>query len=101
MGVMVLKFRDVKFLTSQHKSLVCAFKIRKVKDTKENFASRRKIGKLKEGSIRSDFILCVKDFKEVDEFVKGSWKVLKGTLLDAKDKTYGWTKGPTRHTVTW
>lgn len=99
MEIMVLKFRGIELLTSQHKSLVHVFKVRKVKDN-GNFASRRKTGKLNEGGIRSDFSFYAKYFKEVDRSLEGSWKVLNGTLLDATDKTYGWTKGPLRHVVT-
>ena len=92
MEIMVLKFRGIELLTSQHKSLVHVFKVRKVKDN-GNFASRRKTGKLNEGGIRSDFSFYAKYFKEVDRSLEGSWKV-------STDKTYGWTKGPIRHIVT-
>ena len=33
--------------------------------------------------------------------VKGFWNVLKGTLLEATGRSYGWAKGPPRHKETW
>ena len=52
--------KDIKLLPSeefitQHKPLVCDFKLWKVKDTRKNFVSRRKLWKLHEESANSDF----------------------------------------------
>lgn len=46
---------------------MCDFKIKKVKETKIKFASRIKIYKLHEESVRSDFSSNVKDFKKSTE----------------------------------
>ena len=40
---------------TQHKPLVCDFKIRKVKDTRIKFVPRRKIWEIHEGNAKSDF----------------------------------------------
>ena len=51
--------KDVKFLPSeksitQQKSLVCDFKVRKVKDTRRSVVPRRKICKLYKDNVNSD-----------------------------------------------
>lgn len=51
----------------QHERIMCDFKIKKVKETKIKFASRIKIYKLHEESVRSDFSSNVKDFKKSTE----------------------------------
>ena len=33
--------------------------------------------------------------------VENHWNVLKGALLEATDRSCGWTKGPDRHKETW
>ena len=40
---------------TQHMSVICDFKIRKVKDIRRKFVPRRKIWKLHEDSVKSDF----------------------------------------------
>ena len=46
----------------------------------------------------------INKYRESDqEFVsaEGYWNVLKGALLEATDRSYGWIKGPAGHKQTW
>ena len=101
--------KDIKVIPSeeciaQHKPVICNLKIKKVKSTRRRFVPRRKIWKLHESSVKSDFSLYVREFREghnTTPSVEGYWKVLKESLLDAAERTCGWTKGPSRHKETW
>ncbi|KAK3893367.1 hypothetical protein Pcinc_002801 [Petrolisthes cinctipes] len=102
---------DVKVIPSeeivtQHKPVVCDFKVKKVCQVKRKFIPRRKIWRLNEEQVKREF----KD--QVDELlgtnprtasgsVEEQWKKLKDTLLTVTEQTCGWTKGPPRHKVTW
>ena len=48
---------------TQHKPLVCDFKIRKVKDTRRKSVLTRKTWKLHEDNVKSDFRLCIINFR--------------------------------------
>ena len=75
-----------------------------MKSTRRRFVPRRKIWKLYESSVKSDFSLYVKDFREghnTTPYVEGYWKVLKESLIDTAERTCGWTKGLSRHKETW
>ncbi|KAK3896219.1 hypothetical protein Pcinc_000141 [Petrolisthes cinctipes] len=102
---------DVKVIPSeeivtQHKPVVCDFKVKKVCQVKRKFIPRRKIWRLNEEQVKREF----KD--QVDELlgtnprsasgsVEEQWKKLKDTLLTVTEQTCGWTKGPPTHKVTW
>ena len=89
-------FKDVKVLSSeecitQYKSLVCDFKLTKVKNTRRKFAPRRKIWKLHEDSIKSDFRSYINQYRvsdQKDNSVEGYWDVLKVALLETTDRRY-------------
>lgn len=85
---LTINFKSEEYIY-QHKTLLWDFKKKKVKDTK-----------LHEVSFRSDFTTYVKDFKvksETDTSVETYCKLLKGTLQEAIEITYGQTKDPARH----
>ena len=90
-------FKDVKVLSSeeciiQYKSLVCDFKLTKVKNTRRKFVPTRKIWKLHEDSIKSDFRSYINHYRvsdQKDNSVKGYWDVLKVALLETTDRKYG------------
>ncbi|KAK3856635.1 hypothetical protein Pcinc_037055 [Petrolisthes cinctipes] len=119
---------DVKVIPSeeivtQHKPVVCDFKVKKVCQVKRKFIPRRKIWRLNEEQVKREFKDQVDELLgtnprsasgSVEEqwkklllllllkFLKLSqWKKLKDTLLTVTEQTCGWTKGPPRHKVTW
>ena len=58
-------FKDINILTSeecitQHKPLVCDFKLRKVEDTRRKFVPRKKSWKLDEDNTKSDIRSYIK-----------------------------------------
>ena len=68
---------------TQHKPLLCDFKIRKVKDSKRKTVPRRKIMKLREVNVKSGFSSYVKEFREstrTDRSLEGYRQVLNGVL---------------------
>ena len=70
---------------TQHKTLIYEFKIRKVKST------RRKIWKLHEDSLKSNFSSCINQYRatsQKDTSVEDYWNVLK----EATDRSCVWTK---------
>ena len=73
---------------TQHKPLVCDFKIRKVKDTRRNSVHRRKIWKLHDDSFKSDFRSYINKYRA--NSLKGPsvecyWNILKGALPEATE----------------
>ena len=101
---------DVKVIPSeecitQHKPVVCVFKIRKLKSSKRKFIPKRKVWKLGNSGVVDSFIdhmqtaLGQKDRSDLS--VEGQWKVLKDSLIEATERSCGWTKGPPRHRETW
>ena len=75
---------------TQHKPLILDFKIGKVNDSNRKFVSRRNIWKLCEDSVSCDFRSYINSQK--DASVEGYWNSLKGALLEAVDRSYGWTR---------
>ena len=102
---------DVKVIPSeeivtQHKPVVCDFKVKKVHEVKRKFIPRRKIWRLNEEQVNCEFRDQVNELVGINPrltsgSVEEQWKKLKDTLLTAADQTCGWTKGPPRHRVTW
>ena len=83
--------------TTHRKALVCDIKIRKVKDTRRKFLPRRKIWKLHEDSVKSDFRSYINKYRASspkDASVEAKWNALKRALLVATDKSFGSKKGP-------
>ena len=75
--------------------MVCDFKIRNVEDTNKELPPKKKLWKLCEGSIRSDFSSYVKELRENSEAnlsVEGCWKVLTIVLPETTNRTLGWIK---------
>ena len=74
--------------------------IRKVKDTRRKFVPTRKIWKLHEDSVKSDFKSYSNKYRasnQKEAFVDVYWNVLKGAFLRATDRNCGWLKAPARH----
>ena len=83
--------KDIKVVPSeecitQHKPVICNLKIKKVKSNRRRFVPRRKIWKLYESSVKSDFSLYVNN---TTPSIEGYWKVLKVSLIDAAERTCG------------
>ena len=98
-----IKISPRKECITQHKILVCDFKIRKVKDSKRRFVFRRKIWKLHEDNVHSDFKSYIIKYiasSQKDASDEDYWSILKGVLQEATDRSYGWAKGPARHKET-
>ena len=101
--------KDVKVVPgeeciTQHKPLVCDFKIKAKKSIKRKFVPRRKVWKLQDDAVKKDFLEKVVEYRQsckTASNVDGYWKVLKDSLLAASDDVCGWTKGPPRHKETW
>ena len=96
--------KDIKVLPRedciiiQLKPLVRDFKIRKVKEK-----IFRKIRKLHEDNVKNDFRSYIKKYRAGSQrvaSVEGYRKVLKGALLEATDRSCGWTKDPAKHKET-
>ena len=102
---------DVKVIPSeeivtQHKPVVCDFKVKKVHEVKRKFIPRRKIWRLNEEQVNREFRDQVNELlgtnpRSTSGSVEEQWKKLKDALLTVTDQTCGWTKGPPRHRVTW
>ena len=79
--------------------------IRKIKDTRRKFVPTRKIWKLHEDSIKSDFKSYSNKYRasnQKEAFVDVYWSfknVLKGAFPRATDRNSGWLKDPARHGV--
>ena len=70
---------------SQYKPLVCDFKIRKVKDTRKNFVPKKKIWKLHQDSVNSDFRSCINQDRASSQkgvSVECYWNILIGALSE-------------------
>ena len=101
---------DVKVIPSeeciaQHKPVICVMKIKKLRDIRRKFVPRRKIWKLDDVDVAENFKSCVdKSIGGMDKChlsVEGLWKALKDSLIEATERSCGWTKGPPRHKETW
>ena len=78
--------------TTHRKALVCDIKIRKVKDTRRKFLPRRKIWKLHEDSVKSNFRSYINKYRASspkDASVEAKWNALKRALLVATGKSFG------------
>ena len=82
---------------TQHKPLVCSFKIRKIKN-RRNFEPSRKIWKLHEDSVKGNFSSYVKKYGASSQkvaSVEGYWNVLKEALPEATGRSF-WTDKKSR-----
>ena len=87
--VKLIKILPSEECITQHKTLIYEFKIRKVKST------RRKIRKLHEDSLKSNFSSYINQYRatsQKDTSVEDYWNVLKVALVEATDRSCGWTK---------
>ena len=87
----------------QHKLLVADMNICKPKVHREKFAPKRKIWKLKEYDTQQTFLTELQNclVYNPESSVEEKWVVLEKALLNATDKSCGWTKRPPRPKVTW
>ena len=82
---------------TQHKPLVCSFKIRKMKNIRRNFEPSRKIWKLHEDSVKGNFSSYVNKYGASSQkvaSVEGYWNVLKA-LPEATGRSF-WTDKKSR-----
>ena len=66
-----------------------------MEETTTKLAPKKKIWKLREGSVRRNFRSYVKELRGHSDAVlsvEGCWKILKGALPEAINRTFGWTK---------
>ena len=74
------------------------------KGEKQPFIPKRKVWKLNECDVKEEFANDFRNMTQrvnVEDHVENLWKLLKDNLLSATDNSFGWTKGPPRHKVTW
>ena len=99
---------DVKVIpgeecATQHQLLVADMNISKPKEAKKKFTPKRKVWRLKEEETRLSFLTelqsCIAYNPE--STIEEKWDSLEKALLQAVDKSCGWTKKPPRHKVTW
>ena len=75
-----MKALSTEECTTQHKPLLCGFKISKIKDSRRKFLPRRKIWKLHEDRVKSDFRSYINQYRvrsQKDASVEGYRNVLK------------------------
>ena len=87
----------------QHKLLVADMNICKPNVQRKKFAPKRKIWKLKEYDTQQTFLTELRNclVYNPESSVEEKWVALEKALLNATDKSCGWTKRPPRHKVTW
>lgn len=57
--------------------------------------------KTMESLVTSHYLNKLRKSSKKDASVKGYWNILKGALLEATERTYGWTKSPVSQSETW
>jgi len=101
--------KDVKVIpgescVSQHRLLVGGFEVERKSFKKVRYKSKLRVWKLKNKDIQNSFQEELRKSEEVwaaAPDVEEKWKVMREVLLDATEKTCGWTKGARRHQETW
>ena len=76
----------------------------KVKDTRREFVPGRKVWKLHEDSVKSDFSSFINKYRESNQkyvSIEGYRNFVKGVLLEAAVRSCGWTKSQARHKKGW
>ena len=87
----------------QHKLLFADMNICKPNVQRNKFAPKRKIWKLKEYDTQQTFLTELQNclVYNPESSVEEQWVALEKALLNATDKSCGWTKRPPRRKVTW